>query len=221
MPTFRSFFALALLSSVVFASCADPGGAYDDFVTRCEESDNCKVQVVEDSGTGDAGPCVVPAAGELDGDYVFSLSASVKPEAPLLFATKVTTADGADGLEMNWTLTPLDAKDRSTEIPPSIELPTMKIGADGSFDVNPDPLDVTGQANPISGSNITADISSLRGTVCNLDGFYCGLLDAAVTKPIPLDLKNSNWTLTKLTSPGVYPEPTINCAKKPAGPPPT
>ena len=100
MPTFRSFFALALVSFVVFAACADPGGAYQDFVTRCDESDNCKVVAAEDAGPGDGGACVVPAAGELDGDYMFALSASVKPEAPLLFATKVTTSDGANGLEM-------------------------------------------------------------------------------------------------------------------------
>jgi hypothetical protein len=219
MPTFRSFFALALVSSVVFASCADPSGAYQDFLTRCNESDDCKVAVVPDAGPGDGGACVVPAAGEIDGDYLFVLSASAKPKAPLLFAAKVASTDGANGLEMTWTLTPLNAKDRSTQIPPDIELPVMEVGDDGSFDVDPAPIDVSGDANAISGSPITADVSSLRGYVCDTAGFYCGQLDGEVSKPITLNVDGSSWTLTKLTAPGTYPDPVINCVKDPADPP--
>ncbi len=220
MHSFRSFFAFALVCPVVFASCADPGGEYQDFLTRCDESDDCKVAVVPDAGPGDGGPCVVPAAGEIDGDYLFVLSAVLDPKKPLLFAAKVTSADGANGLEMTWTLTPLNAKDRSTKIPPDIELPVMEVGDDGSFDVDPAPIDVSGDANAISGSPITADVASLRGNICDLGGFYCGQLDGKVSKPVSLPVDGSTWTLTKLTAPGTYPDPVIDCAKTPADPPP-
>lgn len=225
MTSIRQCFVL-LSAGLLTLGCVDAEGDYNDFKDRYEQtsgSGGAGGEAGQGGAAGAAGaaPCVVPSPGEMDGDYLFALSAKVKPEAPLLFTNKVTTTASGSDLSMQWTLQGLDRFDRKTPVGDPIVLDPTVIGSDGTIDIALPPLNVTGQANPISGSNITAEVKSLRGSFCNTDGFYCGQVDGDVTKPIPLNINGSTWSMQKIDDPNAYPPPVLDCKKTPAGPPPT
>ncbi len=205
------------LSALVYG-CVDPEGDFKDFQDRHNKIYGGAGQGgAGGAGGQDAGPCTVPAAGEIDGDYLFALSAvtagnKANKNRPIVVLNTVTTRDVGGNLVMDWSLQPLLAADRTTPIGSPLSVTDIEIGADGSFDVDPEPLDVAGEANPLSGSPITADISSISGKVCDLDGFYCGSVAGDVSKPISLSIAGSTWTMQKIEG-GVYPEPPkIDCA---------
>ncbi len=224
MRSLTHFTCFAAAAALAFG-CADPEGNFSDFKDRHGKINGGGGAGGADAGTQDAGACVVPMAGELDGDYMFALSAvtagnKANKNRPIMVFTTVTTKDGAGGLEMDWNLQPVEWKDRKTPAGSAISINGIAVDANGSFDVDPDPLDVVGIANPLSGSDITADITSLKGdgTICNTGGFYCGTVAGDVSKPIPLSIAGSTWTLEKIEG-GVYPEPPkIDCAKNEALP---
>lgn len=171
---------------------------------------------------GSAGACAVPAPGALDGEYLFTLSFPIKPESPLVFLAKVSSQSGfGGGTEMTWKLEPLDRIDRKTPVGGLWIPEPIAISSTGTIDINPPLADVPGEANPISGSDMSFDLSRLLGTFCGTGSFYCGTADGTITKPISLNVDASTWTLQKIESAAVYPAPLINCAKQPAGPPPS
>ncbi len=171
-------------------------------------------------GAGGAPGCVVPSPGQLDGDYLLAMSAKPKPASPFLFRMSLVTQASGGNLQMQWTLQPLDRVDRKTPVGAPIAFPPSVVGNDGLIDVDLPPIDVPGQANPISGTDITADVASMRGAFCDASGFHCGDLDGALTKPIPLSIDGSTWTIQKFQDPTATPSPVIDCQKTPAGPPP-
>lgn len=197
------FFAVAWLS----AGCADPEGAYEDFVERR------KAQAGQ-GGQGGQGPTTcdeIPAAGEIDGEYLFALSARVggldnNRDNPIMLLNTVTTTASADGLTMSWVLQPLLVTDRKTPTGDALTLSGIAVDAEGKYDSNPDELNVPGDANPLSGSPITADLTSLRGLICKGAEFFCGNADGDVSKPIPLSVDGSSFAMEKVEA-GVYPEP--------------
>lgn len=226
MPRIRSFLAL-MLPAFCLVGCPDPEGSYNEFKDRYNEINPASGGSAGAAGAagGDAGVCVVPAAGVLDGDYIFVLSAKLKPKTPLLFLNTVTSKDSGGSTAMDWSLQPLNRFDRETPVGDPIVLKGIVIDASGNIDANSlksYPIAVTGDANPLSGSNIVAEIDNLTGgKFCNADGFYCGGVVGNVTSPIPLELAGSTWTLTKVTGTADYPDPVpINCKKDPADPPP-
>lgn len=74
-------------------------------------------------------------------------------------------------------------------------------------------LQVTGAANPISGSDITADVT-LTGSLClRSGGYYCGTAQGQATQPITLDLAGSTFTLIPVPDAQTLPaQPPIDCA---------
>ena len=208
------------LSIFVALGCADPEGAYDDFVERKKKtSDN------SDAGTGNDGggacssdPCSPPAAGAIDGDYLFSLAAIVNGEAttkkkPFVFVNTVTTKAGSP-LEMSWSLQPLNKDDRKTAVGTPIDIPSIQIDNEGLATISLKDVNLPGEANPISGSIIVADLE-MSGRIC--DGaadFFAGQASGQASKPLPLPIdKGSEWMMEKITDPNNYPSPVIDCQK--------
>lgn len=143
-----------------------------------------------------------------------ALSATLAPTQPILFIADVHSTGSA----WQWTLTPLDAKTRTPLPNSSIVLPDSAIPAGGSWVFDLPPLEVPGTANPITGSDIEADVT-LTSTSCGSDAFVCGDVSGDITKPIVLDLQGSSWTLERLVAGGL-PEPIrIDCACVEAEPP--
>ncbi|HMR07767.1 MAG TPA: hypothetical protein PKA88_18425, partial [Polyangiaceae bacterium] len=166
MRLFTHFSYLAATAAFVFG-CADPDGELSDFKDRYKG-----IQGVAGAGGAggaggqDAGTCTVPAVGEIDGEYLFALSAVTggnksNKNRPIMVLNTVTTKDSGGSLAMDWSLQPLEWVDRKTPAGNPLAINDIIVGADGSFDVDPAPLDVAGEANPLSGSPITADITSL------------------------------------------------------------
>ncbi len=103
------------------------------------------------------------------------------------------------------------AKDRKTPVGNPIDLGPFPVKADTSFDADFPPLDVVGAANPISGSDITAD-AEILGKMCAPANFVCGDLKGLVTKPAEIDLTGSTFAMERLDAPGAFPaQPKINC----------
>lgn len=222
LPILAALPVFVLLS----AGCTNTEGKFNDFGDR--------YNALQEGGTGgtDGGgsevtPCDPPAAGDLDAQYLFALSASANPKLPVLFLADLKsvaysgTAGATVGLDM--TLQSLDAKDRKTVVGAPITIPTLALFPDGQIDDKQLPdIAVDGQANPIQvGLNIVAS-AALHGQFCGVQDFYCGEVTGDVTKPIPIPLAGSTYTFELISDPNNLPDPPlINCAKDPADPPPT
>ncbi len=196
----------AAAGALALIGCVDTEGEFNAFQQRYETIHPPSMS----SGAG-GGCSMVPEPGKADGQFIFAFSASLDPASPVLFDTKLTTSMGASGLEMKLKFQPLAAADRKTPVGMPLELGPFQVKADGSFDADFPPLDVTGAANPISGSDITAKVE-LIGVLCLPADFICGDLKGNVTKPADLPLKGSTFAMERLAMPGVFPaQPKINC----------
>jgi len=214
MKSVRSLVALSV-PLLLLTGCPDPEGAYNDFQERYSKVDS---GVAVDCSN--PAPCTaLPQPGEIDGDYFFAFAASLELSKPMVFLATITSAAGAGGTEMVWSLQALDWSDRKTPVGAPIVLPAITIGSDGMIDSDLPPLDVVGEANPFSHTPITADVSTLTGRFCGGETFFSGQFDGVVTKPITIQLAGSSWTLTKVTGPSDYPEPPpIDCQMTEAAP---
>ena len=192
--------ALLVLAAAFLTGCPDPQAEFDDFEARYEETKP---------------PPVVAACGEtvqsVEGDFLFALSAQIDAEKPILFlASIVTEADG-----MHVSVTPLEAADRKTLIPPPLEIGPYPIDAEGNFVAALPQLTIPGAANPITGSEIVAT-TTLSGAVC--ENLLCGDVTGQVTEPLMLDLAGSTFAMARVMGTD-YPEPpVIDCSGKTAEP---
>ena len=195
----RTSWIASIFAGVLALGCVDPAGDYEDFKERQK-----KTTPVQGSGCGDpTATCDPPVAAELSGQWLFALSAQLSPTKPILFFADIVATDAAGGIEWTWTITPLSTADRSplAALP---ALPPSTVPADGAWVVDLPELNVPGAANPITGSDITAD-TALTGNVCGSRDFLCGDVTGNVSKPITLDLAGSTWALTRLTTPDTLP----------------
>lgn len=221
MPSIRKLLALSLPLLLV-TGCPDAEGQYDEFKDRFTElhpgSGGAAGAAGAGGAAGDAAACAAPAPGAIDGDYLFTLAAVLDQTKPILFYAKVTTEDVSGATGMRWNLQGLHWDNRTELVGAAFDLPAtadpaFALGADGSFEAKLPPLDVVGEANPFSHTPITAEVT-LKGKFCDAEGFFCGTAAGDVTKPVPIPLAGSTWTLEKLSAPGTYPEPPhVDCKK--------
>lgn len=220
MSPIRTLLALSFPVFLV-TGCPDAEGQYDEFKDRFNQlhppgsgGEAGAAGSPGDAG-GDAAVCAAPQPGEIDGDYLFALAAVLDDSKPIVFSAKVSTQAAGGGTQMHWVLQGLLWSDRKTPVGDPIDLPPFDLSADGAFDSVLPPLSIVGEANPFSHTPITAEVT-LKGKFCGADTFFCGTASGNVTKPVPIPLDGSAWTLEK-TSGGAYPEPPkINCKKKAA-----
>lgn len=210
--------ALALLTS-----CADPEGAYKDFEDRYNAT-NGKLDASapetsdgspDDGSAPETSVCVVPAQEDVQGDYLFALSARLLPQKPILGIGTLTISQGANGPELSFSLQPLDAKDKKTPVGTPIAGGPFPIQADGSFVADLGSIQVTGAANPISGSDLltTATFTGGPGALCKPADFICGDVSGIVSKPLTnYDLApGSKFTFQRINDPNAWPQPAIDC----------
>jgi hypothetical protein len=197
--------ARALAGTVVLlgsAACTPPEEEFNAFVERYNAA---FPPVVVEGCQGD--PCTPPAMGEPDGNYLFALSAVLDPAKPVLFDTQLTF----NGTQLTLNLTPINAMDRMTLVPPPIDLPPFDVGADGCFVGDFPPITVPGAANGISGAEIVADVA-ITGRLCGGEVFVCGIVTGNLVMPFMFDLAMSTFTLEQVGAMGMDPTlPKINC----------
>ncbi|MBK7584142.1 MAG: hypothetical protein IPI67_28575 [Myxococcales bacterium] len=224
MPSKRTLLALSLPLFLV-TGCPDAEGQYDEFKDRFTElhpgSGGASGAAGAAGSPGDASVCTAPAPGEIDGEYLFTLAAVLDSSKPILFLAKVTTEDKGGATAMRWNLQGLLWSDRKTLVGTPFDIPaagdSFALGADGTFDAKLPPLSVVGEANPFSHSPITAEVT-LKGKFCGAQTVFCGIAEGDVTKPVPIPLGGSTWTLEKAPA-GAFPEPPkLNCKSQLATP---
>ncbi len=212
-PLFFSFFAIAAGAT----ACADPQAGFDAFNQRYTTDKNATGgSTTTTTSSGDAGACMAPAPGAIDGNYYWTLSAKVDPGEPMVFMGKLTTAKGSSGLTWSANLQALSAHDRKTPVGPTVAIGPFDVASDGTFDAMLPQLTVTAAANPLVNSDLVAQVN-LIGSFCPPPGFYCGQMTGSVSKPIAIsDLTGSTFTLQLITDPNNLPAPLLDCAKDPA-----
>ncbi|WP_437926109.1 hypothetical protein WMF37_44905 [Sorangium sp. So ce291] len=214
----------ALPSALPFASlllgCADPEGRFDDFQDRdttIREEQASGEGGSDGSGGGGGGGSCLPVEGAPDGDFFFSLSAYLNPQAPIVFLSTMTSEARDDGLSISLRFQALEAADRKTPTGTPVDVGPYEVSADGQFTAELPTIVVPGNANPISSNELEATIT-LSGALCAPADFVCGDVTGTVTRPLSLNLKGSTFAMQRITDPDSYPAPVINCDKKPARP---
>lgn len=200
----RSSILLFCCASVLSAGCVDPGGKFKDFERRLGTTHG-------DGGGADAATCTV-SPGSVQGQYLLAISVSIARTKPIVALTDLTTPPAGSGAGLSMTAQPLSAADRLTPVGPSFPLGPFPIDQSGGFRADIPGLQVSGQANPVTGGDITADVS-LVGNLCGDGRFFCGIITGTVQKPLALDLAGSTFTLTRV-DPGTSPptRPAIDCS---------
>lgn len=208
-PTRKSLLCLGLTGlSLSLLGCPDTEGEFDAFGERYRE--------IYGEGTGTGYPtCTaaeIPAAGEVDGEYLFTFSAKLSPTQPVMFHLTMTTAEGANGLELSWTMQPIHAGDRTSLVgTPADYGPYAVNPEDGVFDAPLGELRIPGDGNPFSDNELVAD-ATMQGSLCPPTDFFCGVVTGLVTAPITYDLEGSTFTFESVPGQGQYPEPPqVNC----------
>lgn len=188
--------------------CPDTQGEFEAYDERYKS--------IYGEGNGSASatcdPADIPAAGEIDGTFLFTLSAKLSPFQPVLLHLDMTTADdGAGGIEVSWTMQPLDSDDRVTRVGTVTNHGPFAVSPeDGTFEAPLGELRIPGTGNPFSDNELVAN-ATLRGPICRPGDFLCGTTSGEVTSPITYDLEGSSYTFEAAPG-GQYPEPpTIDC----------
>jgi hypothetical protein len=149
----------------------------------------------------------------IEGQFIFALSTELGASTPLMFLTDITT--GEDGL--TFAVTPLSAEDRKTPVGDEVVLAGYPVdAATGTFVADLPLLKVPGAGNPITGTDIEADIA-LAGAAC--EDVLCGTVSGEVLQPIQYTLTSSTFYMQRIAEGDPLPEqPFINCDKEQAAP---
>jgi hypothetical protein len=210
MPVIPRLSSLVIpLLGLAASGCPDTSGKFDDFVERW------RIANPGFDGSVDAGECAPLDPPELDGQYVFALSAVIARETPILFLAQVTGQSNPPSVQL--ALQPLSAADRRTPVGQPVTLGPFPLMPDGTLSAALPPLVVTGEANPITGGEIEAQVT-LDARLCGGTDFQCGSVSGDVTRPIPLGLMGSTFAMERVQG-GVPPaEPFLSCNRDRATP---
>ncbi len=177
------------------ADSTDTGGTADS--TGHASSSSSESSSSSDPGESSSGG---GALADITGDHLLALATVIAPDTPLQYlATVVQTPDG-DGALLDISLQPLSLDVGSTTTPrlpfgAPLVFDDIEVAADGSFEITVGGLEVTGETNPITGSDALAANVVLTGTIVD-DASWCGTAAGALTAPLRLDLAGTTFAAT-------------------------
>lgn len=212
--------ALALALAVALAAsplgCADPQGEFDAFGERVRKADGTS----SGGGAGGGGECELPAADAITGQYLVALSAKIARTKPIVFLAHVNAVEQGGQLMLSLDVQPLASADRKTPVgAPSGPLGPFPVEPDGSFTLDLGKVSVSGEANPITCSDIEAD-ADMIGRICQPADFFCGEVTGVAKASIELQLDGgSTFTFQRVTDAASLPDPVVGCDKKAAAEP--
>ena len=177
-----SAIALCLLA-ISLSGCPDPQGVADDFIDNRAELDLRDMAAPSDAAMM---PCRAPA--EATGTYILAVLTALDPGKPLLLKAEVVTDLESEPKTIQMVLQPLGVEDR-TPLGDIIAPEAVEIGEDGRFSIPFGNVVVTGEANPISGSEIEADLT-LNGEIRG-EQDICGLIEGDLIRPTAFSLNGS------------------------------
>jgi hypothetical protein len=193
--------AMALLLS----GCVDPEARYEAFIERTAD---------QRGGERDAGMMEPTDRFDWSGPYLLALSTTLMPDAPLLFAVEAEVSEDLETIEL--TLQPLTTDDDDeprTPIGDSFAISAIAYEDDGSFSADLDDVSVPGRANPITGSDIVANVqlsARTRAAAEEQPDIFCGQVAGMVVEPISLDLSGSSFGAVQ-TDDLAAAEPLLSC----------
>jgi hypothetical protein len=194
------FTVIIVISSLLIGlGCTnDPKDNLIDYVERTEAQRDTVLELEE--GT------VV----DVSGTFYFTISAVIAKALPLQFIATTEFVETDTGGTLDITLQPLSLDIQQTETPREmvgdpIVLPTIEVDDVGGFEVDLGTVFLVGAANPISGSDIEAELW-LKGTIISED-LICGGVKGDIVQPIkaPLDYGNSSFAAKRLADDEEYP----------------
>ena len=186
---------LALSAVAIFLSgCPDPQGVADDFVQNRAELDLRDMSGGEDPPTdggmeeSDAEVMACRAPADVTGTYMMAVLTALDPGKPLLLKVDVVSDVESDPPTVKMTLQPLGVEDK-TPLGEIIEPDPVEVDGDGRFSIPFGNVVVTGGANPISGSEIEADLTLLGEIRGEQD--LCGTIEGDLIRPTAFSLNGS------------------------------
>src|SRR5262249_53895946 len=108
---------------------------------------------------------------------------------------------------LDTSMQPLNALTQKPVGTPLVQSGTV-VMSDGTFALH-QPGDVPGDANPITGADISFDVT-LNGVIRSANR-YCGDATGRVTKPTTLDLTGSKFAAVRVKPGDPLPAPDISC----------
>lgn len=193
-----------LLAAATGCPSPDPEGKYERFN---EETEDDRVQPKLDVPPIDFGEGQL--FPDITGTYLVAIETTIAPGLPLQFVADVqATVDEVTGdgtLVMEFQPLSLDVGSTTEpreEVGDPINIEAPVTG--GFFDVAFGETMVTGMANPITGSDILADLS-LAGALIDEDA-WCGAVTGNVLSPLQAPLDGSTYAAIRLADRSERPE---------------
>ena len=197
--------ALTLLAS----GCPDSEARFNEFLDATQDH--------RDTGDGDGdtgegdGDTGVEGLPNMDGTFLFALTTSLGPDTPLQFATTVSNmqiAEDGSGATADFNFRPLTLEVGETTtprecLPESLDFTDVAFDADGNFEIDMGLVMVSGEANPVTGSDIEATLTVL-GHIVHQDAM-CGELMGDLMSPLEYDLDGSEFGALRLADDGCDP----------------
>lgn len=200
-----SFLAMSAATALPLSACVDPKQTFEEFEQR-----------VVDAAPREGG-CTPVDFFPISGEFLLSIQTPIG--GPLRIILNGTTTANEAGGTTDLTFQPIVAErcvagmggqPAGDELPPITDIP---IGPDGTFSLTQTAATTPGGANPITCSDILADIS-FSGCMLSETSF-CGEVTGMVMEPIPLSLEGSTFGAVQI-EPGArgdenLPEAVIAC----------
>lgn len=182
----RSLLGLLAFVALGAAGCPNPASKFDEYLDRVPKRDMTIVDMA------------LPPSKIFDvtGASLLSLSTVIEPTKPILFYTEAKLAPQQDGTGLlDLKLQPLHYMTHVVVGTP-IEVKAVKVKDTGSFEAVLGSQTVVGDANPITGRDISATLT-LRGVIRSKD-CYGGDVTGMVTAPIMGDISGSQWAAVRV-----------------------
>lgn len=202
--------ASVLAAAAASVGCADPGASFNAFGERYDKIFASKPP------TACADPYIPLSSGEADGPYLLVLSATQKPDEPLLFFAEVTTPAIGGDVGIGLVVTPVAKVDRQTLTGDSQTFEPVAIDSSGAFTMELPGIKVPKAANTIIAVDVEASVT-LKGSVCGDASFSCGDVTGETVSP-KANLEGSTFTLMRIEDEKDFPDPVLDCEEKPAKP---
>lgn len=201
---------VGLAVALALTGCPDPEAKFNEFLENTD--DNRDFMVPDMPPPPDLGP-MLP---DISGEFLLAVSTSISPELPMQFiVTNTMHVDMMGNATLDVSMQPLALMQGHvltprTPIGEPQEFTAIPIMS-GRFDIDAGTVMVTGEANPVTGSDIVVELL-LKGTIISADVF-CGDLEGQLIEPLQAELMNSTFAAVRLADPAMLPtDVTINCA---------
>lgn len=206
---------------VAFAGCADPHARFEEFVERDDKAREEQAKPAD--GETPSGDFKLPTAEQSRGTFLLAIATPLGPTTPVVSLLEVEAEDKNPGLELRLRYRPLSAKDRKTPVGEFNDWQSILVNPDGSFMGQTFHATTPGEANPLGGTPLEADLSlqgrpTPRVNPGETVDFLCGDVTGTVNVGLTLPLQGSTFTATRIKDPNNYPPVTTNCQMSPAAP---